>query len=99
MVGRLVVSSSSMGERGGLGAHTHGSTPIHPRPSPQGRLRCQGRIARPEMRLLPLSFEGKASVTCKDIVNTVVVFSEVCQFVGNGQDVYGRRPPPAAAAA
>ena len=51
------------------------------------------------MRLLPLSFEGKASVTCKDIVNTVVVFSEVCQFVGNGQDVYGRRPPPAAAAA
>lgn len=35
------------------------------------------------MRLLPLSFEGKASVTCKDIVNTLVVFSEVgaCCFL------------------
>lgn len=29
------------------------------------------------MRLLPLSFEGRSSVTCKDIVNTLVVFSEV----------------------
>lgn len=47
----------------------------------QGRLRCQGRIVRPQMRLLPLSFEGRASVTCKDIVNTVVVFSEVFLFL------------------
>ena len=59
-------------------------TPAHPmtqhhhhQPRTQGRLRCQGRIVRPQMRLLPLSFEGRSSVTCKDIVNTVVVFSEV----------------------
>lgn len=60
-------------------------TPVLYLEFPQGRMKCQGRIVRPEVRLLPLAFEGKQNVTCKDIVNTLVVFSEI-MWVGTAEE-------------
>jgi hypothetical protein len=45
----------------------------------QGRLKCVGRVSKPQARFVPLNFEAK-SVTCKDIVTTVVIFSDVRSF-------------------
>lgn len=52
----------------------------------QGRLKCIGRVTKPEARYLPLKFESKA-ITCKDIINTVIIFSEVRNIVSTGCDV------------
>ncbi|EWM21784.1 dna-binding protein rhl1 [Nannochloropsis gaditana] len=68
-------------------------TPVLYLDFPQGRMKCQGRIVRPEVRLLPLAFEGKRSVTCKDLVNTLVVFSKVW-WIGTEKENPEEKPWP-----